>query len=603
MKRIPLKALLASSAAAIILATLIAILWRGGVLASAQAALAPSGAERPLVPLQGVFVVTFIFLAAILTAAAVALWGARRALPFIGGGIALLGVLNLVLSRLVETDIAYAPIALAAIGGACVAQIYRLWGIDARLTSYVDQIVKRVYARPAAETKSPGLMSGLKLLETVLPLHEAIVLHAGERGGLDLAARLQPTNISPIEPSRNSAWREGVMLCERAIATGELSIAASPTAAVAATPSNNGAGQPGDATNGTSVALPLRHEGQMMGALLVRLRENFAEEDRPLLAAVGAQLAQDLHRDQTRAKAAQTSKHFQPIFSAESAERRLMALGVVSDLLRKERLIVNLLEEMPDAHAVASLDGTIIYANAHLRQAAELNDAETGTIDLFGLLDRFRSGVFDEPSIAVRRVLQSGEPYERELFFQERNQTLKLRIALVSEPADAPTGAATGAAHAARRSPRPLCLVVSVSDVTKQKEFVSLKSDMVSLMSHELRTPITSINGFAELLVIDEALSEEQREFLMIIRSESQRLSRMLDTFLAVSKLESGEQQSVVKAPLLVNELVQEMVTSFQPLAKKKRIRMVVQAVPSLPPVAADRDLITQAISNLIDNA
>ena len=112
---------------------------------------------------------------------------------------------------------------------------------------------------------------------------------------------------------------------------------------------------------------------------------------------------------------------------------------------------------------------------------------------------------------------------------------------------------------------------------------------MVSLMSHELRTPITSINGFAELLVIDEALSEEQREFLMIIRSESQRLSRMLDTFLAVSKLESGDKQSLSKAPLLVNDVALEMVSSFQPMAKKKRIRLVSQTMPSLPPAPPAR--------------
>ncbi|MEJ7617961.1 MAG: histidine kinase dimerization/phospho-acceptor domain-containing protein [Pyrinomonadaceae bacterium] len=144
---------------------------------------------------------------------------------------------------------------------------------------------------------------------------------------------------------------------------------------------------------------------------------------------------------------------------------------------------------------------------------------------------------------------------------------------------------------------------MSASDVTRQKEFISLQSDMISLMSHELRTPITSINGFAELLVIDETLSEESREFLQIIRNESQRLSRMIDTFLAVSKLEAGDRQTISKIPLLINDVVDEMITSFQPLAKRKRIRLMPNTIPSLPPVAADRGLITQVISNLLDNA
>lgn len=554
-----------------------------------QATLAPAGVSAaPPVPLSTGLVLLLIFLAALLPAVAISLFGARRTVPFILGGIGLLGVLNLVLSRLAATDIAFAPIALAAFGGIIAAQGYRLFTVDGRLTTYVDQIVKRVYTQPSGEIKSSGLMSGLKLLETVLPLSEAIVLRLTENGALDLAARLQhSTHVSATEPSRNSAWREGVLLCERAIASGEL-IVSSPAGAAQSNTQTNTTTSVGDASSGTSIALPLRHEGQMMGALLLRLRENFNEDDRLLLASVGAQLAQDLHRDRTRAKAAQASKYFPPVISAQAAERRLAALGAVSDLIRKEKLITSLLDEMPDAHAIAYLDGTIIHANSQMLRVADLSATEAQTIDLFSLLDRFRAGVFDEPSIAVRRVLQSGEAYERELFFQDNNQTLNLRIALVNEQEGAK---------------QPLCFVVSLSDVTKQKEFVSLKSDMVSLMSHELRTPITSINGFAELLVIDEALSEEQREFLMIIRSESQRLSRMLDTFLAVSKLESGDKQSLSKAPLLVNDVALEMVSSFQPMAKKKRIRLISQVMPSLPPVAADRSLITQVISNLIDNA
>src|SRR5437588_8647661 len=55
-------------------------------------------------------------------------------------------------------------------------------------------------------------------------------------------------------------------------------------------------------------------------------------------------------------------------------------------------------------------------------RAAGLSEGEALKLDLFGLLDRFRSGVFDEPSIAVRRVLQSGETYERELKFPERSE-------------------------------------------------------------------------------------------------------------------------------------------------------------------------------------
>jgi len=135
------------------------------------------------------------------------------------------------------------------------------------------------------------------------------------------------------------------------------------------------------------------------------------------------------------------------------------------------------------------------------------------------------------------------------------------------------------------------------------KEFEQLKSDMISLMSHELRTPLTSINGFAELLALDDKIPEESREFLQIISNESQRMSRMIDTFLSVTQLERGDKQEVTKIALRLDEAVRETVAAMQPIAKKKRIRLIEQGNGRIPPVAADKSLITQAIAKLLDNA
>jgi signal transduction histidine kinase len=126
---------------------------------------------------------------------------------------------------------------------------------------------------------------------------------------------------------------------------------------------------------------------------------------------------------------------------------------------------------------------------------------------------------------------------------------------------------------------------------------------MLSLMSHELRTPITSINGFAELLALDERLPEDAREYLTIINSEAQRVARMLSTFLSVAKLEQKDRQEVAMIPLTLDDVVRDTITNLQPTAKRKRIRLVERDVQRLPPVAADRGLITQAVANLIDNA
>jgi len=238
-------------------------------------------------------------------------------------------------------------------------------------------------------------------------------------------------------------------------------------------------------------------------------------------------------------------------------------------------------------------------------KTARLAPEEIEHIDLLALLEKFKAGVFDEPSIAVRRVLQSGAAYERELYFADRNQTLELRISLASEYGQANgngNGNGNGSGNGTAET-HPLCFAIRLRDTTRMKEFDQLRSDMISLMSHELRTPLTSINGFSELLAIDEKLSPESREFVQIISSESQRMSKMIDTFLKVTQLDRNDKQEVVYVALRLDELVREVLATIQPAAKKKRIRLLDQVNGTIPPVAADKSLITQVLMKLVDNA
>jgi two-component system, OmpR family, phosphate regulon sensor histidine kinase PhoR len=196
-------------------------------------------------------------------------------------------------------------------------------------------------------------------------------------------------------------------------------------------------------------------------------------------------------------------------------------------------------------------------------------------------------------------VLQSGGAYERELYFADRNQTLELRISLASENDQAHGNGNGNGSH----EPHPLCFTIRLRDITRMKEFDQLRSDMISLMSHELRTPLTSINGFSELMAIDETLSDESREFVQIISSESQRMSKMIDTFLKVTQLDRNDKQEVVYVALRLDEVVREVLATIQPSARKKRIRLVDQVNGTIPPVAADKSLITQVLMKLVDNA
>jgi len=462
------------------------------------------------------------------------------------------------------------PILIAIVVSATAVQGRRLWVKDRELAEKLVESSGRLSKLEDSESRS-RLLSGIKLLETVLNLSEAIVFRRDEEGQLVSAARLRPSTSGPLDKSRNSTWREAIGLCQQAMKENS----------IIARPCSNG-------PHSMNVALPLRHESRTVGAILIRLNDEFEESDRALLLAVGSQMARDLQREEA-------FKLFKRrdelgVLSVRSVEQKFESLYVLNGLLREQRFGTEVLAKLSEGIAIARLDGTLAYVNSQLLHLATFPEGTAATADLFQLLDRFRTDIFDEPSIAVRRVLQTGETYERELQFPEQNITYGLRISLIKSTAQKDKG-------------EPLCLAIQVADLTRAKEHDQLKSDMISLMSHELRTPLTSINGFAELLNAEEELPEHAKEFVTIIANESQRLSRMINTFLAVTQLQRKDKQEVLKIPLRLDEVAREIVNNLQPAAKKRRIRLVEQPSQRIPPVAADKSLITQAVKNLVSNA
>jgi signal transduction histidine kinase len=435
--------------------------------------------------------------------------------------------------------------------------VLRLWSIDRKL---VRSLFNSSTTTSASIVDANGrLASGLKLLNTVLPLSEAVVFRCDDAEGLAPVVRFKSPAPNPQDPRRNAVWREGIKLCQRAAATGQI------------------------VSQTTSVAVPLLHESETAGVLLIRLASEFAVDDTPLLLAVGSQFARNLERESfTRNTMRNDALSF---FSHSGSKRKIDALNVLKAVTVEQRCEASTLAHIDDGVAIAYLDGTLALVNPTLITFAGLTGEQVSKMDLFDLLNKFRTDVFDEPEIAVRRVLQSGDEYEGELNFEAKSQILNLRISLLKNAAE------------------PIGIALYVKDLTATKEYEKLKSDMISLMSHELRTPLTSINGFAELLTVDENIPGQAREFVSIIANESQRMSRMINTFLSVTQLQRKDKQEVLKIPLRLDEVVRETINSLQPVAKKKRIRLIEQPAHRIPPVAADKSLITQAVKNLLNNA
>lgn len=462
-----------------------------------------------------------------------------------------------------------------------IVHLKKLWTIDSELT---ERLVNLASTGHLLEGKSADLRieSGLKLLETVMPLSEAIVFRLEKGGKLTPVGRARSSGNGGTDKSlvaRQSAWRESISLCEQALVTRQT---------VVQQDENN--------TNAAQVALPLVYEKVAVGVLFVKIKQNFHREDQFLLESFSGQLAQNFQRRELRSKDL-PHKFWWSFLSSNSAENRVDITSLIGSLMREQTFSAVASSYLKEAHAVAYLDGTLAFLNRQMRHLLKSNANQFHELDLFSLLDNFKTELFCEPGLVIRRVLQTGETYACELHFADTNKTLDMQISLVKMPTDETS------IHETNVPMKPACFLITFRDITAVKENERLRSDMTSLMSHELRTPVTSIKGFAELLLMDETVSEESREFLEIISNESQRLSKMLTTFLSVSNLQQSDKQEVSKTPVKLDSVVREVVGDMQESAKRKRIRLVEQSNAHLPPVAADKGLITRAVSHLVENA
>jgi signal transduction histidine kinase len=553
-------------------------LWSAGLLTSFQSAfvLLPKGHPGAILSVPSLWkAAVLIFVVAFAVAIVVGRFGGRRAFLYLGVAFLGLAGLSLFASAFYSLDILFAPIALAALLSALIAQAQRLRERDIELTEKLSAASAKFESVRADEAES-RLLSGLQLLDTVLSPSEVIVFRRERDGRLIFSARLRPQNQT-LDTSRNSAWRDGISLCDRAINAGDIVVEKLESETPAA-----------------NIALPLRHEDRTVGAVLIRVTREFDEDDRALLTAVGGQMARSLQLEE--AHKTESKRSALAFFSATESEQRLESLYVLNGVMLEQSVGVGALSEIGDGVALGYFDGRIAFANPALADFAGIKPEQTRRMTFFDLLDRFKTDVFDEPARAVRRVLQTGEAFECELHFADRNLTYGLRLALVLANSH-PTNEAIDVPA------QPLCLALVIKDLTLLKEYDQLKSDMISLMSHELRTPLTSINGFAELLTADDTLPAQAKEFVTIIANESQRLSRMINTFLTVTQLQRKDRQEVLKIPLRLDEVVKETIASMQTVAKKRRIRLVEQPSQRLPPVAADKSMITQAVKNLVSNA
>jgi signal transduction histidine kinase/CheY-like chemotaxis protein len=146
--------------------------------------------------------------------------------------------------------------------------------------------------------------------------------------------------------------------------------------------------------------------------------------------------------------------------------------------------------------------------------------------------------------------------------------------------------------------------VVAFQDISHLREVDRMKEEFVSIVSHELRTPLTSIRGSIQLVLGEPGSvpDHEHRGLLQIALNNCERLVRIINDILDVSKIESGN-LALHKKPVNVAELVRQSIDVVSGAARNANVGLGAKLPADLRPVMVDPDRIVQAIVNLLSNA
>ena len=147
------------------------------------------------------------------------------------------------------------------------------------------------------------------------------------------------------------------------------------------------------------------------------------------------------------------------------------------------------------------------------------------------------------------------------------------------------------------------CAIVVLSDRTRERAVERTRSDFVANASHELRTPLASLIGFIDTLrgpAADDPPA--QQRFLGIMSEQAERMNRLIDDLLSLSRIELTEHQPPAERVDL-GALLARLVAGFEPRLAVEAVTLETRLAPGLPAVAGDADQLAQVVHNLLDNA
>jgi signal transduction histidine kinase len=264
------------------------------------------------------------------------------------------------------------------------------------------------------------------------------------------------------------------------------------------------------------------------------------------------------------------------------AEYRRSSLG---ELLQAQQSAQAAIDSLPDAVFVLDAGGAILNVNS---AAEALAGGAAGSVsdlrpELRGPVERAAGHVVGGKGAFVPRGLEESARVDG----TEGPRWLLPRAA----PLYSEAGSVAGA-------------TVVLQDVTRLRRFDELRSDVVATVAHELRTPLTSLRMAVHLCAEEAAgpISEKQADLLFAAREDCERLQRIVDDLLDLSRVEAGRME-LQRGPVSPATLLAEAVSQAHAVADAGKVQLDVQPSPPDAPVLADAARIQLVLANLVSNA
>jgi two-component system phosphate regulon sensor histidine kinase PhoR len=253
----------------------------------------------------------------------------------------------------------------------------------------------------------------------------------------------------------------------------------------------------------------------------------------------------------------------------------------IADLGTEKSTLESVLAHMSDGLLIVGADGVLTLVNPPAERIFGITARQAVGHRLIEVIHHF------ELDALARQVERERVPlsHDVEVHYPE-HRLLRVQV----NPVSGHTGQFLGT-------------VIVAQDITDLRRVDLVRQEFVANVSHELRTPLTSLRALAETLQ-EGAMrdSDAGPRFLGRIISELDRLTLLVNDLLDLSAIESGSAKMEM-APVPLDDVIEEVVAKFRPVAERRGIALRVERENGLPPAWGDQERLAQAVANLVDNA